>query len=255
MRNAGLRGIVLVGVVSCLGGGAARAAVVTVNGLRASNDATLFESATGALADGTGASMYVGRSGQGGGETIRRGLVKFDLSSIPANATISSVTLTLHVAITGFSGDPSIAAHRVTKAWAEGSSPGNAGRGGVAGTGDVTWLHTSYNTSFWTTPGGDFAASPSATGSASPSLFTALSGAQMAADVQAWVATPSQNFGWILRGDEVAAGSAARLDSDESPTASFRPTLSVTYDVVPVPEPGTLGLGITALLLVGRRRR
>ncbi len=60
---------------------------------------------------------------------------------------------------------------------------GNEG-GGIASTiGDATWIHTSFDTSLWSSPGGDFLAIPSATvpvGSAT-GVYT-WSGAGLAAD-------------------------------------------------------------------------
>src|SRR5690349_5045915 len=127
MRNSGLgtgawAGALILGVVA----GTAAAAPTTVNGIRASKDATLFETADG--------------------------------SASPTNAVINSVTLTIHSSGTGFSGDPSVTLHRVTKNWSEGPSSGFNGRGAVSAAGDATWLHTSFNSQLWSTPGGDFVA-------------------------------------------------------------------------------------------------
>lgn len=254
MRKSGLgsgawAGVLMVGAMA----GAAGAAPVTVNGIRASKDATLFETPDGAQADGQGPNLYVGKSGAGGGETRRRALMQFDLSAIPTSATINSVTLTLHASQTGFSGDPAVTLHRVTTNWGEGPSTGFNGRGAAPAAGDSTWVHTFFNTQTWTTPGGDFVAAGSGSAPVVVGVDTVLSSAQMASDVQAWVASPGQNFGWILTGDEVNSGSAARLFSDEGTSP---PTLSVTYDLPAVPEPaGVLAVFAIAPWLVSRRGR
>jgi hypothetical protein len=50
-------------------------------------------------------------------------------------------------------------------------------------------------------------------------------------DVQFWLDNPAQNFGWLLKTDEVFASTARRCDSREN-TFGTPPSLSVTY-VVP----------------------
>ena len=61
-------------------------------------DNTLYESSTAApaqqLSNGAGQNFYVGTTGQGANE-LRRGAIRFDLSSVPAGSTIRSATLAL----------------------------------------------------------------------------------------------------------------------------------------------------------------
>jgi hypothetical protein len=52
----------------------------------------------------------------------------------------------------------------------------------------------------------------------------------MIADVQGWVDDPSQNFGWVLIGDEAGAQTAKRFDAKDHPTGSLRPMLTVEFD-------------------------
>jgi hypothetical protein len=63
------------------------------------------------------------------------------------------------------------------------------------------------------------------------------SGQGLINDVQSWVANPAQNFGWILVGEEVAAGSAKRFRAREFPDALTVPKLTVTYLPNPVSAP------------------
>ena len=60
------------------------------------------------------------------------------------------------------------------------------------------------------------------------------SGSGLVADVQAWVSNPASNFGWVIRGNEITAGSAQRFNSREN--SSNPPQLTVTYQV-PTPTP------------------
>jgi hypothetical protein len=178
-------------------------------------------------------------------------------SAVPAGATINSVALTLNLSRTN-PGDPpsTIELHRLTKIWGEaGSNSGDpGGAGAMSQTGDVTWIHTFYNTSTWSTPGGDF----SSTVSASKSVSTLGANAwgstpQMVIDVQQWLNTPSSNFGWIVIGDEGTSGSAKRFDTKENVSASIKPMLTIDYTAVP--EPGWLGTFGFVGVALGRASR
>ena len=64
------------------------------------------------------------------------------------------------------------------------------------------------------------------------------SGSGLLADVQAWVSNPASNFGWVIRGNEIDAGSAKRFNTRENSTNP--PQLTVTYQVscaTPTPTP------------------
>jgi len=76
-------------VACCCAAGAAFAETLVVN---PSKDNTLYESTGAQLSNGQGIYMFVGLTGSGGS---RRGLVAFDLSAIPSNATITDVSLSL----------------------------------------------------------------------------------------------------------------------------------------------------------------
>jgi hypothetical protein len=53
----------------------------------------------------------------------------------------------------------------------------------------------------------------------------------MAADVQGWFATPANNFGWILVGDE-STSSTARVFNSREGSASVQPKLVISYNPV-----------------------
>ncbi|MBD3289750.1 DNRLRE domain-containing protein, partial [candidate division KSB1 bacterium] len=197
-------------------------------------DNTLYEDASGELSNGAGQSFFVGRTNQTE-NSIRRGLIAFDISgNIPANAVIQDVMLTLSMSKTS-SGAEDIMLHRVLAEWGEGTSDasGNEGSGTAATTSDATWTYRMYNTELWDTQGGDFALTSSATLSVdNAGSYTWGSTQQMVDDVQGWLDNPSENFGWILVGNESSSRTSKRFDSHEHPTASSRPVLSVTYTTV-----------------------
>jgi hypothetical protein len=228
--------------------GLARADILTTNPVR---DNTIFSN-DASLSDGAGPTMYVGQT-QGNG--FRRAVMQFDLSSIPAGATVSSVSLTMKVIRTRGSGNYEL--HRVLASWGEGASnAGSPGGGGTpAMTGDATWNDRFLASGAWATPGGDF--SPTVSGAAGIAGAGAVvwASAGMAADVQAWLANPSQNFGWLLRATvETAGANAKEFGSRENGTAGNRPSLTVVY-TVPGPGAGACMMGALAGLAARRRRR
>ncbi len=124
-------------------------------------DNTLYEDPFGSLSNGQGIYFFAGKTAA---NSLRRGLIAFDFSSIPPNATITGATLTMFVSLS-HGGSASVSLSKALRDWGEGASDaGEPGGAGVqAETGDATWIHTFYDTSFWLTPGGDFSSTPSAT--------------------------------------------------------------------------------------------
>ena len=66
--------------------------------LAPSKDNTIYETPVD-NSNGAGDGIFVGRVGFNGNGTKRRGLIAFDLSSIPSGSTINSATLRLEVAL------------------------------------------------------------------------------------------------------------------------------------------------------------
>jgi hypothetical protein len=219
-------------------------------------DAVLYEDATGTSANGSGQYLVAGKTRRFG---LRRTVIQFDLSSVPAGATIDSAVLRLTLSQANGTGSYLVSLLRTLTNWAEGpADPADPeGLGTDASAGDTTWIHRSYESTNWDAAGGDFAFSPSAQSTVDP-VFTnyTWSGSGMVADVQSWLDDPAGNFGWFLIGDEGVEGSALRFNSRTHPDAATRPLLTVTYTVAPVPEPATLTmLALGGLALVQRRCR
>ncbi len=219
----------------------------------ASKDNSLYQDPFGALSNGSGPTFFAGATGGGG---IRRGLIEFDLSAIPAGATIESVTLELFlVQAQAFATD--VGLHEVLTEWGEGtSSAGNrAGGGAIAKANDATWLHTFFNVATWTNPGGDFATVASATTlvGAEGATYRWFSTPDLVADLQGWLDAPASNHGWLLRGDESQSGTAKAFGTRENSVIADRPLLTVTFS--PVPEAGAFVslLGGMGMLLFLRR--
>jgi hypothetical protein len=200
-------------------------------------DASIYEDHFGFLANGAGEYLFTGTNGA---QQPRRALLRFDLSSIPAGATVQQVTLKITVTRTPeINQSHGVSLHRLTTSWSEGPSnpEGEEGGGAPSLPGDATWVHKYYSSQQWATPGGDFYSSPSATISIpdlSPQNCTFGSTPGLIADVQAWVNAPASNYGWIAIGDEAAPGSARRFNSREHADPSTRPLLQVNYTL---PDP------------------
>lgn len=215
----------------------------SVLNLVAQKDATLYESASGTLANGTGTKMFVGRVGFQGNYEIRRALVKWDLAgSIPAGSRILSVKLDMWVDLSSAFLGQATTAHRVLQDWSEGSvTPiGNGGMGANATNGSVTWLHTDYPSQFWTNPGGDFAVAPSFTFDL-PGFGAVLTAPLpgLVADVQDMLDYPANNHGWLFKTPEVLTSNARAINTREA--AALRPQLQITY--LTPGETGTYGVG------------
>ncbi len=206
--------------------------------LRATRDTTIYAE-NDRLSNGSGSWIFSGRTGN---NFTRRSLVRFDLSSIPAGAFITDVALTVQLNRSAVAGLETYSVHRLAADWGEGASnaSGQEGGGAFAKQNDATWSYRLYNEAnptaspAWTTPGADFAAAPSSSAEIdsilSPYTFT---GTGLITDVQAMIAAPSTNFGWILIGNEGSAGTAKRFVSRETSdsNAAQRPTLVVTYSL------------------------
>ena len=199
--------------------------------LAATQDNTLYEDNDGDTSNGAGQYLFIGQTNQG---DLRRALLKFDVASgVPAGATIESVTLSANVSkLPSGSGTQPATLHRVTSAWGEGTSDagGNEGGGTAAVAGDATWTHRFFETDTWTTAGGDFDASSSASasiGSNGPVSWGSTSA--LVADVQGWLDDPDTNHGWLIRGNESTTRTARRLDSRQNATEANRPVLTITY--------------------------
>lgn len=232
--------------------GAAASTAQTVTTVGAAADNTLIEDFAGARSNGAGDAFYTGRTQRDG---LRRGLVRFDLSAIPPGAVVQSATVSLRLAATR-PANSTITLHRALQNWGEGASVANlpGGVGAAAAPGDATWLvrfFAAIPAQPWTKPGGDFTAVPSATATVVPvagQIFS-WSGPGLVADVQDMVNTPASNRGWFVIDEP--SNDAKAFYSREHPTASWRPSLSVTWAPPAVAQDGDVPLPPWALALLG----
>ncbi len=235
------RTLLAVAVGTLFGSGAAARSEVAV--IDAAKDNTLYESVDGSSSNGSGAVLFVGRVASG---DIRRTVIQFDIATrIPAGSTINSVTLAMEMDRSPGSDATDVALHPLDADWGEGASfagpdvncncnsvnCSGGGGGDNSATGDATWQHTFYSTSFWTVAGGAYNGTASATTSVRDiGPYTWGSTSAMVTDVQDWLDGTTPNYGWILIGDESVSPTSKRFDSREAVGAcDVPPTLTVDY--------------------------
>jgi spore coat protein A len=229
-----------------LGVGLGRADTVTLNPVK---DNTLYEPIAQDLfldkSDGAGPTMFTGKVKDADADptagtrpALRRAVLAFDIAgNVPTGSTINSVQLILYADKVGLSTSFNVTLQRLLANWGEGTSnTGNSqqGRGEPPTTNDATWRHTFYPSLFWSLQGGDFSLTISATQPVGAvGFYTWGSTSGMVADVQSWLNTPAQNFGWILRSNESVIQTTKRFGTRESTGqtggVTWKPRLIVSY--------------------------
>jgi hypothetical protein len=202
-----------------------------------SADTTLYENETGAVGNGSGQHFFAGRTNENS-NSLRRGLVEFDLDSLPSGAVINNASLTLNVSLN--QPGSAVGLHRVTTEWKQGASDANGaeGRGTAAQDRDATWVHSVFSTALWQSPGGDFIAAESASETIDGLGAVTWSGTKLTSDVNSWQLDPSSNFGWLLKGDESSLQTAHRFDSRENADPKLHPKLTIDFTVPNVAPTG-----------------
>ena len=231
-----LLALILAAALGCTAATLTMAATISI---MPSKDNTLYEydPAEGDHSNGAGFHFFTGENAEG---EIRRGVLAFDVAAtIPPGSTITAVSLSMNMSMTP-AGAVTVELHKLLADWGEGTShaPMGEGDGAPATPNDATWRHRFFDTVFWTTQGGDFSATVSASQSVGGVGQYTWSSAQMIADVQSWVNNPASNFGWLVLGDESTIATAKRFDTRESATP---PVLTIQYisgpRVLPTPRP------------------
>jgi hypothetical protein len=221
----------------------------TTVAIGASRDATIFENNV-ANGSGGGNALFAGTNGAQ--NSPRRAPIAFDVAAnVPAGAIVQQAQLTLFLGQfpnVGAVATSTIGIHRLEANWGEGATQqqnppndtiGGTGQGAPAADGDVTWNARFFSATTptpWTTPGGDFAMSASASTVVSRLLNTGYSwdsAPSMVSDVQGWLDNAATNFGWMLvNADETSPATFRAFYSRHVATVSLRPLLSITYVLV-----------------------
>jgi Bacterial Ig domain/Cadherin-like domain/SdrD B-like domain len=148
-----------------------------------------------------------------------RGLFQFNLSTIPANATITNAILTL-VRTAGKNGAQNLSLHRITNAWDEGIANNVAGIS--------NWTQRTAGPVTWTAAGGDFNAAAEATTSVAGNGTYTWLGGTMNTLIQNWVNGTNVNNGMLLKFVTETTGNQNKDFVSNSGVAASRPLL--TFD-------------------------
>ena len=175
----------------------ARADTVQTVTLNPVADSYIWTGESGAQNYGTQANLSVL---YGSGANRARSLLRFDLSSIPSDATISEANLGLTISTAAGSGTINVNANRIVNAWEETTVTWND-QPGTSETISSSYVTHDPGTKTW-------------------GLTTA---------VQNWVSGAWQNLGVMIIGRESGAASDAYTRSFWSREGSTPPTLTVTY--------------------------
>lgn len=196
---------------------------VSPTGAYASTADTWISENAGVTNTNYGDDVEIGVDGDDNpGETI--GLIRWDLSDIPAGSVIDGAALTLYV--NNPSAGQAYEFYAINRAWTENGA---------------TWNTTGTGTA-WQTPGARGAAdrgsavlgamAPTAVGTSTYQLNAAG-----IALVQQWLDDPASNFGLLISDNNNNDG--VEFDSSESLTPANRPRLSLSYRPVDATPPST----------------
>lgn len=191
----------------------------------AGNDAYILSSAPTNNA-GTATQNVVGDSNASASIALRS-VIKFDVSAVPAGATVTAVTLSQYEYEAGRSGAApaswAVELRRILRNWVEAqvtwnifSTGNNWGAAGCSNDTDRVAAPSASLTMDGTAAGG----------------FVNWSGAGLVADVQAWVDGSASNYGWLLiapNAENLAATAFNRFYSSDYATAASRPKLVIEY--------------------------
>jgi len=175
---------------------------------------------TGRMNDnyGTCNKLYINRANN------QRGLIQFDLSSIPSNAYIISASFRF-VKNGGKNGAHNISVHRLTNSWTEGTGTCADGT-----TGNSTWNNRTTGTA-WGTAGGDFNSTAEATVSVAGNAAYTWNVRNL---VQNWVNGTHTNYGLLVKFVTEGGGDQEKdFATRETGTATNRPRLLVNYSLPP----------------------
>ena len=149
-----------------------------------------------------------------------RALLRFDLSEVPAGATVTAATLEVSVLRARTKGND-VRVFPIREPWA--TTPG----GGPEG---PTWETRSPTLGDWSLPGGALATAPSGSVTMDGPARYSVSADGLINDVQRWIGDPASNHGWALVGDETRAPTVKRIASSRHENEAARPRLIVRYE-------------------------
>ncbi len=165
-------------------------------------DTDIYEGTTG-INYGTSIDIVAGRDNAGKQDKI---LIKFDLSGLPAGATLTSATLRLNLVGTSGTGTFNIGLYKIIKTWIETTA---------------TWSNFSS--------GGNYDSTQQAVTSVALGSTGFKEWAVPVVMVNGWIAAPSTNYGLALVFESSTKGPDYQFASKENTTVANRPQLVINY--------------------------
>lgn len=160
-----------------------------------------------------------------------RGLIQFDVSSIPTTATIDSATLSLYCYSEPIPNDYYVDVYRGLTHWYEGAQ-----NGATPGAGEdaSTWSYRNYNGSVaWAGGAGGASGSDYGSSATAGTLITDVNtwfDFDVLADVTAWVNNGVSNYGlWLINRSGTTNNSRKLFYSSDYSSSTYRPKLVVNY--------------------------
>ena len=156
-----------------------------------------------------------------------RGVFEYDLSIIPAGATIDSAVFELYMydheqehMVNNFI---DVEIHKITRSWNEGIKDGTSCESGA------TW--TAYDcVNSWNTSGGDFDSNIESMTTINYSGINQWHQWDIKDLIQDWVDNPSTNYGMLLKAaNEITEAFMGHFYSEEYSDVDLRPKLTVVY--------------------------
>lgn len=189
------------------------------------------------------------------------GMLNFDLSLLPSNAVVTSVTLTLTQNATDTAATSTLGVYRLTEAYTANSADASSWLNRINNAGGVPAADTA-----WATAGGTFDSTLLSSGSFSVittagQVGTANTWSSSASFVSAVQSSIGLTLGLLVKDTDESnvARELFRFAGVENATAIRRPLLTIEYTTSSIPEPGSYALIVAAAglgtALVARRRR
>ena len=171
--------------------------------------------------------------GTGAGGQINRGMIKFDISSLPAGATLTSATLALYCTGEANAADEDVGAHKSLVQWYEGDKDG-----GTTTIDGSTWNNRNHiGAVAWTGGAGGVSGTEwTAVATATTAITTTgqFFNWNVLADVNSWYGGATNYGWWLINTDEVNLSTRKTFSSSDEPTAAQRPKLTIVY-TLPTP--------------------